>query len=135
MTITDLAHLVQNYLEKLRILAAEADGWTEIAYRRHPEENKLYNDEPDYLWFGVNPEKTGVRKLADYTTSLDAIFSAEERLGIHGGKLQGVWCCVVEQLLGFLGISDCRTSFAFLTPAIRTAAFIETAEWKKNNKI
>lgn len=119
-------------LERLRILTAEADGWTDVAFRKHPDSNKLCNDEPDYLWFGVNPEKTGIKKLADYTTSLDAIFAAEERLGLHNpnnGAVRQLWYGNARRLLDCSNIEKSEEfELAFLSPAQRSIAFILTAQ-------
>lgn len=85
------------------------------------------------------PNALSFEDLPDYPTSLDAIFAAEERLGLHdvnNTKLRCVWGLYAEefyQLTTKMFIEN--TGYAFISPAIRTAAFILTAQYKKNKEL
>lgn len=123
--------------EQVRIIAGEIDGWTQIAFRKHPESNKICNDEPDELWFGINPEKTGVRKLAEYTTSLDAIFAAEKRLGLHDFNnydMRVFWYHQADHLSQLqTGIQLESHDMAFVSILDRCICFILTAQHYRDN--
>lgn len=114
-------------LEQLRILAAEADGYTKV----------------DATWCWIPPEGIGdlpyMVKTPDYPASLDAIFAAEARFGIHDRSkhdLVGAWTGYAKMLLHLIyGHATFGVDLAFLTPVQRTILFILTAqELNQQNK-
>lgn len=144
-------------LEQLRIIAAELDGWTR-------EANKwgqivILTPDGDELWHydsrgnSYGPATTWDSKITkarvpNYPTSLDAIFAAEERLGLHSKtpdpelnyepwEIKQVWMNHVAGLLGygcFVSLSSMDpAALAFLPPLLRLIPFILTAQWKEQN--
>lgn len=110
-------------LEQLRIIAAQFDGWTDLKWRGVEESRSLY---------GKPILRPGGIIVPNYHTSLDAIFAAEERLGLHKqGFLQNFW---IEQAGRMIGKVWWENQVAFLTPAQRTIIFILTAQWKEQNQ-
>lgn len=113
-------------LEKLRILAAEADG-VPLHYKLEGQES--YNK---WMMDGVC---FFLKDFPHYPTSLDAIFAAEERLGLHDPKnrrLRNYWENMFFDLLREIQERTADfTDIYFASPAIRTAVFIPTAQYKK----
>lgn len=111
-------------LYELRYQAALADGYFEVERRG----TKIV---------GVNPCLLKREHVPFYTTSLDAIFAAEERLGLHDPDAFGfreVWL----RFAAFTIREDrgqCLTtnSVSFLPPPLRLIPFILTAQWKEQN--
>jgi hypothetical protein len=72
--------------------------------------------------------------LAPLTTSLGAIFAAEERLGLHDPDditLQKEWIAFAL----YVGlISNLKMPLVFLPPPLRLIPFILTAQWKEQNQ-
>ena len=128
-------------LEKLRILTAEADGWSRKANKwgqpviLTPKGNELwhYDDRgnsygPATTW---NCSITKAR-LPNYPTSLDAIFAAEERIGLHNKEIwdcQDTWFGYAEDVYHALdGDFPDPWEHAFMTPARRCIPYILTAQ-------
>lgn len=109
--------------DKLRIWTAEADGW-----RHEGSVNGEIWMWPPYFGDSCPPPP--------YTTSLDAIFAAEERAGIHKLRcLRGIWFVSANQILkNSLGTMKSTVDFAFFTPAQRCIPFILTRQWKEAQK-
>lgn len=111
-------------LEQLRIIAAPYDNWIK----------------DDDGWWECVPEMVGFRlnNPPNYPTSLDAIFAAEERLGLHdlaNTKLRRQW----EEYAVIVAFSQNVLQFkaidlAFIPPPLRLIPFILTAQWKEQNQ-
>lgn len=114
-------------LERLRILAAEADGWI----LHYSAEWDSAHDE-----WSKDGEFKYPNMLPNYTTSLDAIFAAEERLGLHDrDNKRNRWLSFVEKMQRLQGVTDSyRAMVPFLTAAQRCIPFIITAQRIKKQK-
>jgi len=122
-------------LEQLRIIAAKFDKWWQAG--------QVSSDElgHHYPWFRDGDPVEGVSDasfLPNYPTSLDAIFAAEERLGLHdlaNTELRRQW----EQYAALIvfsknGLQFKSVDLAFLPPPLRLIPFILTAQWKEQNQ-
>lgn len=116
-------------LEKLRILTAEADGW------RFKDVEVLLGDIADTPiwetgWISDHEGYVGNGNgLPNYTTSLDAIFAAEERLGLPGDdSIRHIWQDYTEDMLRTITGMYASHQLAFLTAAQRCILFILTAQ-------
>lgn len=113
-------------LEQLRIIAAYADeGWFQPESMRHYPSSKTWHKRGhgDKYFCGSG--------IPEYTTSLDAIFAAEDRLRIHDvhSRLNSEW---KKHLTRVSEITD--IGFLSFTPPLRLIIFILTAQWKEQNK-
>lgn len=117
-------------LEQLRIIAAEFDGWELHWKGDHGLESEWVKESNNVRSFLYESD------LPNYPTSLDAIFAAEERLGLHDKqRLKIVWLSYAKATFGYLGrCFPTYEDFAFLPPPIRLIPFILTAQWKEQNQ-
>lgn len=83
-------------------------------------------------------EIPGQRHLPHYSTSLDAIFAAEERLGLHdfnNGHLRCYWLNrLSDALISSTDLPDridVTAACLSASPVVRTGAFILAAQYKK----
>lgn len=120
--------------KKLRIWTAEADEWKEIKRRSR----NLNINENGVCLRGTRDsgsEKT-YEFIPEYTTSLDAIFAAEERAGIHNGSLlvKHIWKYFAQAAKIAVGIFEPEYTLSFLTPTLRLVPFILTQQWMEGQK-
>jgi len=120
----------QEAFDKLRVWAAELDGWKwnaecDLGGKAFPE--CWTHDEFNMVFHDY--------ELPNYPTSLDAIYAAEKRAGLHDVnniELRRQW----EQFAALILFSEYGTGFksvmlAFLTPAQRAVIFILTLQQKQ----
>jgi len=111
-------------LYELRYQAALADGYFEVERRG----TKIV---------GVNPRLLKREHVPFYPTSLDAIFAAEERLGLHKlckhDALYQKWEEFADDLICQFTDFISAAEFAFLPPPLRLIVYILTAQGKEQN--
>lgn len=125
----------QEASDKLRVWAAELDGLT-----RH-DESYPYPKSSNGICKRIVWKRDGEvvytsdDDLPNYPTSLDAIYAAEKRAGLHDSKeLQNSWECFADDLFmqnKYQPDSPSGTFFALLTPAQRTVILILTLQQKQ----
>lgn len=110
-------------LEELRIIAAHADKMRCVMDSRKYE--KGITAFPAGYGSDLNDPQYRI-EVPNYPTSLDAIFAAEERLGLHdeaNRKLRAFWYVNASKYFDPV----------WADPAQRTVIFILTAQWKEQN--
>lgn len=131
-------------LEQLRIIAAQFDGWINVGWQPRncfdkSTDIQLGNDKD---WWR-HPEEKEVcmeRDLPLYPTSLDAIFAAEERLGLHDEsnmELRAIWESFADAVILHCTQNAFKPEsheLAFLPPPLRLIPFILAAQWKEQNQ-
>lgn len=113
-------------LEQMQEAAALYDGFTELE-RYKPASGCLTG------------MKNGAKELVPfYPTSLDAIFAAEERFGLHDEAafydLCKVWASFADALIYRVYDVVAPHYFAFLPPPLRLIVYTLTAQWKEQNQ-
>lgn len=139
--------------EKLRIRAAELDGWELPAYGSldglPPDSVKdnypSYKSKSSYYFRSTGATKATF-PISNYPTDANALHEAEKRLGLHDRSntaLRGKWANCLHDLMGkqpgcsvnksgspVVSDIDC-----LLAPTpVRCVAFVMVAEWKKVNQ-
>jgi len=133
--------------EKLRIRAAELDGWTWRPMFGNPED---FSQEQKALatmcWVPPGADPWQRTEIPSYPTDANALHEAEKRLGLHDRSdksLRVKWVNCLHDLMGKQPgcpvnksgspvVSDIDCLLA-LTP-VRCAAYVMAAEWKKVNQ-
>lgn len=93
-----------------------------------------------WLFCGIKKVSTDLQgiPLAPFTTSLDAIFAAEERLGLHDPEnyeMRVFWYHQADRLSSLQsGMQLESHDVAFESKIDRCIAFILTAQWKEQNQ-
>jgi len=116
----------QEASDKLQVWAAELDGWRLVKGDKSFKTPDLWVK--DNVWYQLED-------APHYPTSLDAIYAAEKRAGLHDDEeydLQEKWFRFADTLFHrltsrFLNYRD----VAFLTPAQRTVILILTLQQKQ----
>lgn len=133
-------------LGQLRIIAAKLDGWYHVQSKDlkfpsvYPEGAWRHPDRGTWL-FQMDCKVDG--GIPRYPTSLDAIFAAEERLGLHdrdNKDMRKKWHNLLHYVVELTLIGNVYTTpgvevadIAFLPPPLRLIPFILTAQWKEQN--
>lgn len=111
----------QEASDKLRVWAAELDGLTKGYINGHSPKDCL-------LLGGFH--SCFCQDFPRYPTSLDAIYAAEKRAGIHDPANRDLRHFWIEQAGRMIGKTWWENYIAFLTPAQRTVTFILTLQQK-----
>lgn len=129
-------------LEQLRIIAAEFDGFKWSAWNPVMGGNGCCYLDREGIFTEEEIELPRCENFDDdipnYPTSLDAIFAAEERLGLHdrnNHELLGSWYAFTKALMiAIYGSVYHQSDITFLPPRLRLIPFILTAQWKEQNQ-
>lgn len=129
-------------LEQLWVAAAIFDKWTKLEFLSYHKKRILVGSHPDSLDSDKNfpnssrMDEEWLAPVPPFPTSLDAIFAAEERLGLHDNKnedLRSEWRFFMRKMFADLHRCNLSTEIALLPPPIRLIPFILTAQWKEQN--